>query len=291
MAYLKKLYSRTGIKMFYNIEIESVYLNKTIKIEIPKESKTIGILLSGGADSAILLYILCDYIKKNNLDIKVLPITSCVIAKPIMIEGTFRVTNKVRELFNYDIPFLLDNFLYYRGRKVFEFDINVYVKLFQEGVIDCLMGAGTTFASEEELKRHNMWDDRPEYRALDFVPSEYENLIPGNEKYKIYKPFLRYDKKLIAELYDMFNVRDTLFPATKSCIAGFSESRGWSTPCKRCWWCKERFWAFGQYDSERRTYLENIANKVYSWDPPLPPDNSNEAMLKWRLDNIKQNTK
>jgi hypothetical protein len=260
--------------------------DQTVDLQIPDNVKRIGITLSGGADSAILLYILCKYIKDNNLDITILPITSCVLAKPVMIEGTFRVTNKVRELFNYDIPFLLDNFLYYRGRKVFEYDLYAQVSLLKEGVVDYLMGAGTTYASEEELKKHDMWEDRPEYRAIDYVPSEYENLIPGNDSYKIYKPFLRVDKKFVAEMYEQYGVLETLYPVTKSCIASFSVSHGWSKPCKTCWWCKERFWAFGSYDSERRTYLEPIADKVYSWDPPLPPDNSDERWMAWRIKNI-----
>ena len=267
--------------------LNAVKSDQKVNLIIPSGVKRIGLCLSGGADSAILLYILCKYIKDNNLDITILPITSCVLAKPIMIEGTFRVTNKVRELFNYDTPFLLDNFLYYRGRKVFQYDLNAQIMLLKEGVIDFLIGAGTTFGSEEEMKANNMWEDRPIHRALDYVPSEYENLIPGNDKYKIYKPFLKVDKRFVAEMYEQYGVMDTLLPVTKSCIAGFSESEGWSKPCKKCWWCKERFWAFGQYDHERRTYLENIKHSVYSWEPKLPEDKNNEDMLKWRLRNIK----
>jgi hypothetical protein len=259
-----------------------------VDLIIPDNIKTIGLTLSGGADSAILLYILCKHIKDNNLDISILPITSCVLAKPIMIEGTFRVTNKVRQLFNYDTPFLLDNFLYYRGRKVFQYDINAQVRLLKEGVVDILMGAGTTFGTEQEMRDHNMWDDRPAYRSLDYVPSEYENLIAGDDRYKIYKPFLRVDKRFVAEMYEIYGVTETLLPSTKSCIAGFSESQGWSKPCKKCWWCKERFWAFKKYDEERRTYLENLKEHVYSWQPELPKDNNNEDMLKWRMQNLQK---
>jgi hypothetical protein len=261
--------------------------NQTVELVIPEGIKKIGIHLSGGADSAILLYVLCKYIKDNNLDITVLPITSCVLAKPIMIEGTFRVTNKVKELFNYDIPFLLDNFLYYRGRKIFKFESVANLSLLKEGVVDMIIAAGTSFAPEEELRKNNMWDDRPEWRSAELNQSSYEYIIPGNEKYFIYKPFNKVDKRFTAELYDQYGVRDTLFPVTKSCIAKFSKSNGWSKPCKTCWWCKERFWAFGAYDTERRTHLESIAKEVYSWDPELPPDDVNQNSLKLRLANLK----
>lgn len=262
--------------------------NQTVELAIPDNVKTIGFHLSGGADSAILLYILCKYIKDNNLDIKILPITSCVLAKPIMIEGTFRVTNKIKELFNNDIPFLLDNFLYYRGRKIFKFDSEVNLRLLKEGVVDIIVAAGTSFASEEELKKHDMWEDRPKWRSVDLNPSNYENIIPGNTKYQIYKPFVQVDKRFTKEMYEQYGVLDTLFPVTKSCIAGFSRSQGWSKPCMKCWWCKERFWAFGKYDSERRTYLENIADEVYAWDPPPPPDDMDKQAMNHRLRNLKK---
>ena len=267
------------------IELNSKTTN--LVIEIPESAKKIGVTLSGGADSAILLYILCQHIKQNNLDVTVLPITSCVLAKPIMIEGTFRVSNRIRELFNYDLPFLLENFLYYKGRKIFEFDMVAQSTMLKEGVIDFLIGAGTSFASEEELKKHNMWDDRPVYRGLDYVPSNYENLLENDTRYKIYKPFLQVDKKFIAEMYDLYGVRETLLPYTRSCIASFSVSKGWSKPCKTCWWCKERYWAFGSYDAERRTYMESVERKVYSWNPPLPKDDHTEQFLKIRSKNLK----
>jgi hypothetical protein len=268
------------------IKLSAPVSNQNVEIDIPDNVKKIGILLSGGADSAILLYILCKHIQENNLDVTVLPITSCVIAKPVMVEGTFRVTNKIRELFNYNIPFLLDNFLYFRGRKVFKYDIVAQINLLKEGVVDYLIGAGTTFASEEVLKQNNMWDDRPVYRALDYVPTHYDYLIPGNDKYKIYKPFLRVDKKFVAEMYDLYGVRESLLSVTKSCIANFSMSEGWSKPCKTCWWCKERFWAFGEYDHSRRTYLENIKKEVYSWNPTLPTDDSDKEWEALRKKNL-----
>jgi len=244
--------------------------NQTVEFTIPPHVKKVGVHVSGGADSAILIYIVCKYIKDNNLDITVLPITSCVNERPGMMEGTFRVTNKVRELFNYDIPFLLDNFLYYRGRKVYKFMTEVHKNMLKEGVVDMIIGAGTGWASEIVLKTNNMWYDRPLWRDKELNPSQYEPILEEDGTptgYTIYKPFIRVDKKFTAEMYDLYGVRDTLFPVTRSCIEKFSRSEGWSKPCKLCWWCKERYWAFGEYDRERRTYLETIKDEVYSWDP------------------------
>lgn len=261
--------------------------NQTVDFTIPAHVKKIGIHVSGGADSAILLYIVCRYIKDNDLDITVLPITSCIIQKPIMMEGTFRVTNKVRELFNYDIPFLLDNFLYYRGRKIFKFTNEVHKNMLSEGVVDMIIGAGTGWASEIVLKTNNMWYDRPLWRDKELNPSQYEPILEEDGTptgYTIYKPFIRVDKKFTVEMYDLYGVRDTLFPVTRSCIDKFSKTEGWSKPCKKCWWCRERYWAFGEYDQERRTYLETIKNEVYSWDPERDTtDNDATKALELKL--------
>lgn len=262
--------------------------NQTVELAIPETIKNIGIHLSGGADSAILLYIICKYIKENNLKITVLPITSCVLAKPIMIEGAFRVTNKVREIFDYDTPFLLDNFLYFRGRKIFKFEQEVNLRLLKEGVVDLLMGAGTSYPSEDILKSLDMWEDRPKWRSAELNPSNHENIIPGDSTYQLYKPFNRVDKRFTAEMYDIYRVRDSLFPVTRSCIANFAMSKGWSTPCKKCWWCKERYWAFGEYDLDRKTFLENLEQEVYNWTPDEPFSDVEQESFHLRLSNLKK---
>ena len=47
--------------------------------------KNIGINLSGGVDSAFLLFILCKKIKTNNLNIKIIPITGVDYERPLNI--------------------------------------------------------------------------------------------------------------------------------------------------------------------------------------------------------------
>tara|TARA_R100000541_G_scaffold49349_1_gene56510 strand:- start:98 stop:580 length:483 start_codon:yes stop_codon:yes gene_type:complete len=54
-------------------------------------------------------------------------------------------------------------------------------------------------------------------------------------------PFGAVDKKWIKLQYRYYGIVD-LANMTVSCIADQKE------PCRECWWCKERFWAFGNYD-------------------------------------------
>ena len=62
-----------------------------------------------------------------------------------------------------------------------------------------------------------------------------------------YKPFVNVDKKFLAGLYRQEGIMD-LHNITESCT-GFAADTNWFTePCKECFWCHERKWAFGSYD-------------------------------------------
>ena len=53
-------------------------------------------------------------------------------------------------------------------------------------------------------------------------------------------PFGDVDKRFIAHWYNELNL-DRLLSMTSSCIADQPE------PCEECWWCKEKYRAFGHY--------------------------------------------
>ena len=56
-----------------------------------------------------------------------------------------------------------------------------------------------------------------------------------------YQPFINKDKRYIAELYQQYQLQE-LADLTVSC-----EAEQPPRPCKKCWWCKEKYWAFGFY--------------------------------------------
>jgi len=65
--------------------------------------------------------------------------------------------------------------------------------------------------------------------------------VSGNRLY--YRPFSNVTKEFIAELYKKYGLLETLFPLTLSCIYTTD-----ITHCGKCWWCKERYWAFKCYE-------------------------------------------
>ena len=70
-----------------------------------------------------------------------------------------------------------------------------------------------------------------------------------------YKPFEHVDKRFTAQVYEDLFLLETLFPLTRSCLSGDVEKTNYhEKPCKECYWCEEKFWAFGQYDAEEYEY-------------------------------------
>jgi hypothetical protein len=78
--------------------------------------------------------------------------------------------------------------------------------------------------------------------SVDRDPLVVRSNYLGENNY-IYAPFFNIDKKKIRQIYDELGVIDTLFPLTRSC----EDKEQTEGHCGKCWWCCERFWAFGRY--------------------------------------------
>lgn len=63
-----------------------------------------------------------------------------------------------------------------------------------------------------------------------------------------HKPFVNVDKRWVAGMYEKLGLMDELFPLTMSCIGDNEDSKYYTEPCKKCFWCHEKLWAFGCYD-------------------------------------------
>ena len=86
------------------------------------------------------------------------------------------------------------------------------------------------------------WDkDRPLAKSGDKNEVELKEIA----KTTWVLPFGGVDKKFIAYQYKRHELHG-LRAITVSCTA---DSK---TPCQECWWCQERFWAFGDYDGGQK---------------------------------------
>jgi 7-cyano-7-deazaguanine synthase in queuosine biosynthesis len=200
---------------------------KDLRIIIPA-NKTIGLSISGGADSAILAY----YLMKN-LDS---PVHFFIYASKEKqnrtINHSLAVISKCQELTEKKDVHVHIRYAPSQERLPF---LNYLVN---SNIVDIVYTGTTSIPPSNVIKTFS------EKLAEDITgrrdPVKIKPLWShGN---KLYHPFFNIDKKGIAELYTQFGLLDTLFPLTFSC-----ESLAHTdTHCGQCWWCQERVWAFGK---------------------------------------------
>ena len=198
----------------------------------------IGINLSGGCDSSLLLFFTLRELKPHQT---IIPITGVHNARPSNIWNAQEIVLLMKEWFPdknigehaidyYDKDFEKDKINKHKAHEQ---------KLYDTKTIDALFHGRTANPPIEEAEKHNLTFKREDQRD-------------GNKKFvfreTFYVPFNNVDKRFIAENYKKFNLMDELFPITASCVGYAKATDNFSKPCKECWWCREKKWAFGMYD-------------------------------------------
>ena len=237
--------------------------SSTTAIEIPCITENVIIRLSGGVDSALLLWLICgtwDYTKKP---LTVWPVT---------------VVHGVRNWQNYHAQqvydFIQDHWKNVRFAPLQSMTCedpggipsnpknkNNYVD-YQENLIDSTVQRigertqvfnGVT-ANPPELEGqkywgyskvfHDVWECREKHRDWDLRHDRKE--VDFDEKRNIIhcNPFIKFHKGHIAQMYKDLKLVDTLLPLTRSCEGWDYMTNGFTEECGECWWCKEKEWAF-----------------------------------------------
>jgi hypothetical protein len=234
-------------ELYLRFEGEDIWLNMRLqfgeKDEFYEEKtlNTIGIWMSGGADSSMLTYLLAKKIKDEKLNIKIQPLSvrrgrpnNPIYAGNVVdfIENDLDI--KMNEHIIY-YPDILDE----HQREIKEFwdrdDEN-----FREGVFQILY-SGITCNPPVDDKTIPLNKERSRDADAD-RPLKSVNGI----RYYL-NPFFDIHKKQLAELYKENDLLDTLFPITYSCEGEAEVTKTHTQHCEKCWWCQERFWAFGRY--------------------------------------------
>jgi len=204
-----------------------------IEIDIPKDIFNVGIKLSGGADSAIICYMLAKYKQEHRPNINIIPITCINDVKPFNFKYARKVLNKITELTGINFPedehrFIKIRYSHYiedQGTFVaFLYRINAIQIHFLGVTTNPLVDLGPG-SDPERLKTNNPTIDK-----------------------KSYRPLVNIDKKGVCELYNTMEVLDDLFPETFSCEDCNTEKyHALNIHCEKCWFCKERYWGFNRY--------------------------------------------
>ncbi len=199
-------------------------LDQTISINIDT-SKKIGVLLSGGMDSAIMLFLLLKEIKDNNLTV---------------------------DLTVYNVPNVNDDAAVYAGKiiKFLEEYFNTAIKFKSIGAGDAeplkliRQPASEILATKEiDIVYSGQNQFPPEARLWTAYKQAEGNFVrrdptlpdPVNARF----PFIKLYKNHILDLYRQFNILE-LAAITHSCTM---QKTG---ICGECLWCVERAWAFTQ---------------------------------------------
>ena len=207
----------------------------------------IGINLSGGTDSSLLLFFTCKKLKQLKSKAEINLVTGVHNLRPTNIWNTEEIIDLFKEWF----PNLNwgEHYVNYYDKDNEKDKPNKHREhenlLRNENKIEVLFHGRTANPDKEEAKKHNLLYKREERR------DKHRN---GRQPYHehhgkpFYCPFEYVDKRFVTEMYHKFNLMKDLFPITASCVEYAKKTNYFTKPCKECWWCREKKWAFGAYD-------------------------------------------
>ena len=236
-----------------------------VNIPFNKDWKNISISLSGGADSTLLTYLLCDHIRKEKLEditIHIISHVRCWKTKPWQKYDSLRVYNWLEEEFKklnfkrhtnfispdleYAVtgPSLTDEY----DKKVS--GDNIQIRGFAEYIcytldIDAYYNAVTRNPKDVDFKGMTERDIDPDDN------NSYLVLMKHMDRWAVH-PFRFIEKSWIVKQYFRLGLED-LLENTRSC-EGEVEGLNYKTYrpyqfvpiCGKCFWCKEREWAIEQ---------------------------------------------
>lgn len=213
-----------------------------IQINFEQDEK-IGIKVSGGADSAIVAYMLAKYKMEHNPSVKLKPISYITPEKVPMIKKIDAILECITRLTGVEWHHPVVYNLSSSSEPMFTDEREEHnTRLFNAKAITSST-AGITRNPPDSIAER--WIE--EIGPLD-------NRDPNADKHPQYTPgtflpLINIDKKGVRELYDTFGVFEELYPLTFSCEDGFGkpiETIDYSKHCGTCWWCLEREWGFGR---------------------------------------------
>lgn len=215
--------------------------DQTVEFGIPEPHKKICINVSGGADSALLLWMLITYCEECIPDAEIHVVTS---ANPIKgwynAKWSAKTIDRILELTGSNL--IKSHYTFYSDdQRRIEIDAAERILYKLNGIT--LTINGTTQNPPAEVE--HLLIGRYEPRDVGHGRPTFSNLTT---KIVRWMPVMNVDKRMIAYLYNYFNLTNTLLPFTRSCEQAAiynNDSPNWMiTHCGECWWCKERAWAF-----------------------------------------------
>lgn len=181
------------------------------------------------------------FASKFNNSLKVYPLTVIDTDKPYQQHHGQLVVDFVNNYFNIDNiqPLTLSGPCNYEEQDFCRYAA-IRKAYYDYGILSCFDGVTKNPPKEVSDSFRRKYDIE---RSMDDFNKSEIMFLKLNNGYKLtmFKPLINIDKKGVKQLYDHFNLTDSLFNLTRSCVA---EQKIGDQPCGDCWWCKERLWGF-----------------------------------------------
>lgn len=231
--------------------------------------KSIYLSVSGGVDSTLGFYMIAKHISEMKLNTTLTPATA-VEPQPFYCrndKNILKITDIIKKMFpkvnikNNKIIFLKGYQRTLKHEKKSYKKVSAMRKMHTENIKKGDYNLGISFVSsfpkDKELKKHKELYDMsltigPENRI--WTGEKYDKIRPSsrvnifNKNISWWDPFINLHKKDFADLYLKFNLMDSLFPYTASCTGVAKETDNFTKPCRKCFWCLEKYWAFNMFD-------------------------------------------
>jgi hypothetical protein len=239
-------------------EIRSTFNDKVINVYIPPRHKTICVSLSGGVDSALLLWHILQYQKEVNNKFKIILYTTGGRNRTYF---NFYHALKVQQwIFNYTNFNHNYSWCTFKQQQTMTSSMYPHMKAIGKIYRTTLFISGrTSWPPKDKLKPY--WEpgelkttdgnDVTKAEAITFsrqssdpLMEKLQNSDSDADKWFLpesyfYTPLIPVDKKWVWGSYNYYGIKD-LINATRSCEG---KQPILNDPCGKCWWCLERSWA------------------------------------------------
>lgn len=203
----------------------------------------VGIGISGGADSAILLYILMANIT-HPIHIYNMWSSSRKFSFAKAVDSVIETCSKLTGNTNYVV-----HKVQVEPDESNEFYFNMLTTALDSKEVDMMYMGVTNFPPKEVYlqfeQQQQEWHNN--FRSDEITHPLYGLTISGELDKPLrldertYVPFRNLNKKDIARIYKALDLESRLLPVTRSC----EDDDHRESHCGKCWWCQERIWAFG----------------------------------------------
>lgn len=196
----------------------------------------VGVCVSGGVDSALLLYFTLKY---STYPVHIFSFASQTkfLKNPMK---SIQVVSKCAELTsNYN----LEHHIVYDVEQTKENLFLLPFRYLEQHKISKICSGITKNPPIDITTSFNLPEEDTENAERD------PNIIRNDLQDNFYMPWTNLDKKDLANIYKEHSLTDNLFSITRSCEWVNEQKHGVDPGlehCGKCWWCKERMWGFGK---------------------------------------------